>query len=205
MARSVIVVVAVHLCRLSILAIGAVALPGCPELTTFTVPAEGEIEVPGAPIVGANPLLADQVFPGEILSQALSEALQQSFDTQGYDKDAVESLQLTRLTMTVQDAEQNGRQVRGLGFLSSLTVSIGADGFPAVVAAQSEDGAFDGTPGPARYEVPCSEAELKELFAGSDALQMTADVETGAPPNFNTTVKFQSELTVQVNVIGALN
>jgi hypothetical protein len=177
----------------------------CSELTTFTVPAESEIEVPGAPIVGNNPLVPDDVFPGALLSQALSDALQQSFDTQGYDKDAVDSLQLTKLSMTVKDAEENGRAVRGLGFLKSLAVSVGADGFDAVVAAQSEDGAFDGTPGPASYDVPCTKAELKDMFAGSEALDMTADVETGTPPNFNTTVVFTTELTVQVNVVGALN
>ena len=184
---------------------GAASSTACEQLTTFTVPADSEIEVPGTPVVGNNPLLPDQVFPGELLSQALSDALQQSFDTQGYDKDAVDSLQLTTLTMTVKDAEQNGRQVRGLGFLQSLAVSIGADGFDAVVAAQSEDGAFDGTPGPATYDVPCTNAELKELFAGSDALEMTADVEPGNPPNFNTTVTFHTELTVKVNVVGLVN
>jgi hypothetical protein len=177
----------------------------CEQLTTFTVPADSEIEVPGTPVVGNNPLLPDQVFPGALLSQALSEALRRSFDTQGYDKDAVDSLQLTKLTMTVTDPEQNGRAVRGLGFLQRLAVSVGADGFEPVTAAQSEDGAFDGTPGPADYDVPCTNAELKEMFAGSDALDMTADVEPGTPPNFNTTVTFHTELTVKVNVVGALN
>jgi hypothetical protein len=82
---------------------------------------------------------------------------------------------------------------------------MGAEGFDAVVVAESAEGAFEGTPGPATYAVPCSEAELNEMFAGSDALDMTADVEPASPPNFNTTVKFHTELTVKVNVIGALN
>ncbi len=194
-----------HVVRSALGLLGLTTTIACGQLTTFAVPAESEITVPGAPVVGNNPLVADQVFPGSLLSQALSRALQQSFDTQGYDKDAVDSLRLTSLSMEVEDAEQNGRQVLGLGFLESLAVSMGAEGFAAVVVAQSEEGAFEGTPGPARYEVPCSDAELKEMFAGSDALEMSADVQTNGPPSLDTTVRFRSELTVQVNVFGALN
>jgi hypothetical protein len=205
MARPSLPIATVTAWRGALVAFVICGLAGCPQLTTFTVPADSEIEVPGAPIVGGNPLVPEQVFPGELLSQALSEALQQSFDTQGYDKDAVDSLQLTVLSMTVVDAEENGRAVRGLGFLASLAVSIGAEGVAPVVVAQSAEGAFDGTPGPASYDVPCTGAELRDVFAGSDALTMSADVETANPPSFNTTVRFHSELTVQVNVFGALN
>jgi hypothetical protein len=177
----------------------------CADVTTFTVPAESSVEVPGAPLVGANPLLPEQVFPGELLGRAMSDALQQSFDTQGYDKDAVASLKLTSLALEVVDAVENDREVRGLGFLESLALSVAAEGFTPVLAAESEAGAFDGTPGPARYAVPTTDAELKELFAGADALELAPDIVPSDPPNFNTTVTVRSELTVVVDVFGALN
>jgi hypothetical protein len=177
----------------------------CGKLTTFTVPAEKDVEVPGVPVLGANPLTADEVFPGGLLSEALSQALTESFDTQGYDKDAVESLQLTKLAMTVARPEENGRAVRGLGFIERITVSIGGEGVDAVVVADSEDGAFDGAPGPAAYDMPVTREELAPAFQAGDALDMTADVAPSEPPNVNTTVTFRTELTVQVNVFGVLN
>jgi hypothetical protein len=109
------------------------------------------------------------------------------------------------MALEVQDAVQNDRAVRGLGFLESLAVAVGAEGFDPVLAAQSDAGAFDGTPGPATYAVPPTDAELAEVFRGSDALELTPDVVPSDPPNFNTTVVVKTELTVVVNVIGALN
>jgi hypothetical protein len=179
-------------------------LAACGDLTTFTVPAETSVEVQGAPLLGGNPLLPEQVFPGELIGQAMSDALNQSFDTQGYDKDAVSSLKLTALTLTVVDPVENDRAVRGLGFLDSLAVAVSAEGFAPVSAAASEAGAFDGTPGPADYAVPTTGAELQELFRSSDALELEPDVVLSDPPNFTTTVVIATELTVVVDVFGAL-
>lgn len=190
---SVVVVVAV-----------VVGLTGCESLRTVTVPAESEVEVPGAGILGNNPLAPDDVFPPG-LSEALAESIAQSFDTAGYDKDAVDSLKLTKLKMTVTEPNEGNNQVRGLGFLESLTISIGAEGVDAVVVAESEAGAFDGQPGPIEYDMPLTDAELQPVFVAADQMEMSADLVPSDPPNFATTVLFETELTIIVNVFGAIN
>lgn len=189
-----------------ILLVGAVAMPGvsgCDELRTITIPSESSFEVPGA--VGGNPLLPDDVFPAGLLSEALAQSMEQSFNTQSVDKDAVDSLKLTKMTLTVVEPDQDGRPIRGLGFLESLTVSLGAAGVEGVVVAQSASGAFDGEPGPVFYDVPLTEAELAPALKASDSIDMTAEAVPSDPPNFATEVLFSTELTVVVNVVGALN
>jgi len=177
---------------------------GC-GATTVKVPANSSVDVPGEDILGTNPLVPDDVFPADALSEALAQAIAQSFDTSGYDKDAVDSLKLTKLTMTVRDPEQNGRAIRGLGFIDKLTISVSNSGDNAVVAAESADAAFDGNPGPASYDMPLTDAELNPVFQAGDSLDLTADLQPSEPPNFATTVDFETELTIQINVGGVLN
>lgn len=174
---------------------------GC-GLTTVTVPAESVITVPGQGVLGGNPLVANDVFPSDALSEALAQSIEQSFNTEGYQKDAVNSLKLTKLKLIVLDPEENGRQLRGLGFLEKLTVSVGADGADTVVAAESEAAAFDGSPGPVVYDMPTTGVELQPIFAAGNSLDMTADVEPSDPPQFETDVRFETELTIDINVFG---
>jgi hypothetical protein len=185
---------------LALLSTGA----GC-DATTIKVPAESEITVPGANILGGNPLVASDVFPSSALSDALAQSIAQSFDTSGYDKDAVDSITLSAMSMTVTEPEENGRTVRGLGFIDKLTISAGADGVDPVVVAESADGAFDGNPGPATYDMPLTNAELNPVFQAGDSLDMTAELAPAEPPNFDTVVKFSTELTIKINVGGVLN
>ncbi len=182
----------------------SVQLLGCAELTTVKIPAETEIEVPGQGILAGNPLVASQVFPADALSEALAQSIAQTFDTSGYDKDAVDSLKLSQLKMTVTEPNEGNNQVRGLGFINTLTISVGADGVDPIVAAESEAGAFDGNPGPIEYDMPLTDAELVGVFKAADQLDMEADLEPSDPPQFQTTVLFETELTVQINVVGAL-
>lgn len=179
---------------------------GCDSLRTVVVPAEKEIEVPrSAAILPGNALVPDDVFPADQISALLAEAITQSFDTSGYDKDAVDSLILTKMKMTVTEPNEGGRQVRGLGFLQKLTIAVGADGVEFIVAADSADAAFDGEPGPVDYDMPLTDAELKPAFVAADQMDMKADLVPSDPPNFATTVLFETELTILVNVFGALN
>lgn len=179
-------------------------MTGC-NATTIKVPADSEITVPGSSLLGGNPLVANQVFPSSALSEALAQSIAQSFDTSGYDKDAVDSIKLTALSMTVTEPDENGRTVRGLGFIERLTISVGADGVDPVVVAESAAGAFDGNPGPATYDMPLTDAELNPAFQAGDSLDMTAELAPAEPPNFDTVVKFSTELTIQINVGGVLN
>ena len=177
---------------------------GCDSLRTVVVPAESEIEVPGSVGLGGNPLAPDDVFPAD-LSDILAQSIAQSFDTAGYDKDAVDSLKLTKLKMTVTEPNEGNNQVRGLGFIETLTISLGAEGADAVVVAASDAGAFDGDPGPVEYDMPLTDAELQPVFVAAEQMDMTADLAPSDPPNFSTKVLFETELTVVVNVFGAVN
>ncbi|MDP2344630.1 MAG: hypothetical protein Q8O67_27015 [Deltaproteobacteria bacterium] len=190
--------------KLLVAVVVVVAVAGCPSLTTVVVPAESEIEVPGSVGLNGNPLAPDDVFPPG-LSEALAQSIAQSFDTAGYDKDAVDSLKLTKMKMTVTEPNEGNNQVRGLGFLEKLTISLGAEGVDAVVVAESDAGAFDGDPGPVEYDMPLTDAELQPVFVAAEQMDMTADLVPSTPPNFATTVLFETELTIQVNVIGAIN
>lgn len=191
--------------RTFLLLCATIGLLACEQLTTLVVPAESEIEVPGVNLLGGNPLVPDQVFPAGLLSEALAQSISQSIDTAGANKDAVDSLKLSKLTLTVTEPDEGNRQVRGLGFIETLTINVGAEGVEPVVAAASEGGAFDGEPGPVQYDMPTTDAELVEIFKAGDAMEMTADLEPSDPPTFATTVKFQTEVTIQVNVVGALS
>jgi hypothetical protein len=189
------------LCVLCVLCVAG----GCQQLTTVVVPATSEIEVPGANILGGNPLVPDDVFPAGVLSEALAQSISQSIDTAGANKDAVDSLKLTTLTLTVTNPNEGERQLRGLGFIEKLTIFVSAEGASPVVAAESAAGAFDGTPGPTGYDMPTTEVELVDIFRAGDSLEMSAELEPSEPPNFATRVRFDTEVTLQINVVGALS
>jgi hypothetical protein len=195
-----------RLARASLVASVAVSAmgAGCGELTTVKVPSEQEVSVPGQGILAGNPLVDEQVFPSDVISEALAQSISQTFDTAGYDKDAVDSIKLTKLSMTVTNPEEGGRQVRGLGFIEKLTINVSADGVDPIVVAESAEDALDGSPGPVSYDMPLTEAELVEAFKAGDQMTMDADLEPGPPPQFETDVLFETELTIQVNVAGAL-
>lgn len=170
---------------------------GCPPIET-TIPSSTTFEVPGQGILNGNPLVPEQAFPAELVGEALAQAVQQSFDTSGYDKGAVKSLKLTALKLTVTEPNEGNVQVRGLGFMQSLAVSLGAPEEEPILVAESAPGAFDSNP--IEYDVPLTDAELAGAFKGSDALEMTADVVPDAPPQFSTEVQIDSEMTVQIGL-----
>lgn len=174
------------------------------ELRTLEIPTSQEVDVPGRTIGVSNPLTPDDVFPSSAISDALSQAMQQSFATEEIDKDAVDSLRLTLLKATVTEPEENGNIVRTLGFLVSAAFFVGTEGVDPVLVAESEDGAFDDPP-PVEYEFPLTDAELVDVLKAGDTIDMTAEVATEDPPQFATTIRFDVNLTVLVNPIGALN
>lgn len=177
--------------------VGAAAALGCEPLE-LKVPSSTSVEVPGSGILNGNPLVPDQVFPAGLVGDALAQSLSQSFDTAGYEKGAVKSLKLTALTLTVVDAEQGGQTVRHLGFLEELTIFLGAPGGEPIQVAGSGAGDFDDRP--VRYDVPLTGAELADAFKAADTIEMTADVTPGTPPQFDTEVTIDSELTVQLGL-----
>lgn len=177
----------------ALLSVGA----GCAP--PFDIPSSTDIEVPGEGILGGNPLLPEQVFPSDLIADALVNSINQSFDTSGYDKGSVKSLKLTKLSLTVTNPEeQGGRQLRDLSFLDKLTVSLGAPDAAPIKVAESDETGF--VQGQLAYDMPLTDAELAEAFKASDALDMTADVDAGDPPQFATEVRIDSVITVQIGL-----
>lgn len=181
---------------------GVVMLGGACNAPPFDIPAEEEFTVPGSGIVGGNPLAPGVAFPADLITEALGSAINQSFDTQGYDKGSVKSLKLTKLTLTVTNPEQaGGRELKDLSFLETLTIFIaaGGGGDPIEVASSVGDAsAFEEQQ--LVYDMPLSDAELAEAFKSSNALDLTADVATNEQPQFATDVKVESVLTVIVGI-----
>ncbi len=179
------------------LLLGAALTAGCPPIET-TIPSSETFTVPGAGVLGGNPLAPEMAFPADVVGEALAQAVQQSFDTSGYDKGAVKSLKLTALSLTVLEPNEGPVQVRDLGFLRSLAVALGDGAADPIVVAESAAGAFDTDP--VEYDVPLTGAELAETFKSSNTLEMTADVVPDAPPQFATDVQVDAEMTVQIGL-----
>ncbi len=179
----------------------AVALGvGC-NAPPFDIPSESEFTVPGTGIVGENPLLAPAAaFPTDLVTQALGDAINQSFDTQGYDKGSVKSFKLTKLTLTVTNPQEGGgQQLKDLAFLETLTIFIAAGGGgEPIKVAESDETAF--ADDQLTYDMPLTDAELAEALKSSDALDLTADVTTNEQPQFATDVKVESVLSVVVGI-----
>lgn len=170
-------------------------LAGCPPIET-KIPNSTVVKVPGSEILGGNPLAPEQAFPSDLIGEALADSVNQSFDTSGYDKGAVKSLRLTRLTLTVVPDQSGGSNVHHLGFLQKLTVFLGAPESDPIKVAESADGAFDGRP--VTYDVPLTRAELAEVFKTADSMEMTADVVPDDPLIAATDVRIDSEITAQI-------
>ncbi|MCP4500940.1 MAG: hypothetical protein GY822_13355 [Deltaproteobacteria bacterium] len=179
-------------------------LSGClpEEIRTFTVETDSDpVTVPAQPIVGQNPLAPEQVFPADFGS-LLGDSLDQEFSTEGVQANAVESLKLTSMSVEVlEPTTPQGRIIRDLSFIESLTLSIGGDGVETKEVAFSEEGVFVSEL--IAYDFEMTGAELEEALAAG-TLVMSAELNTADYPNFETNLVFHTELTVVVDPVGAL-
>jgi hypothetical protein len=171
------------------------------DARTLTIPADSEVTVPGSIDVGNNPLVDNEIFPSDF-GGLLSNQLEQSFSTENVQKEAVASMKLTKLTVTVTNPEEGGRQVRDLSFIDSLDFYLSAGELDPRLVAESADGAF--ADDPISYDFELTDAELADLLDAGDAMTMTADLVPGDRPNFATDLLFEAELTVIVDAAGAV-
>ena len=188
---------------------GAATASGCipADIRTVEIPVESEpLAVPGDQPAGENPYAPDMVFPvdfGELLGAKLNEQI----SVEGVDKDAVESLKMTSLSVEVTNPEENGRIIRDLTFLESMAFGIraGADGDPIAVAS-SEAGVFDEDERIA-YDFEMTNTELVGVLASDEGLEMYVDLETDERPSSiqAPTIVFKAVLTVVIDPVGALN
>ncbi len=180
---------------------------GCPnveDLLTYERDVEQEITVPGTGVgVGNNPLVADQVFPIDF-GAAISDSLDQSFSTEGIQKNAVSSLTITALRLEVTNPEDDAR-VKDLEFIESAKFLLAAENADAVLVAESEPDVFqDGT---LEYDFPVTENELVDVLNGGDEMMLDSDVEFDEDnrATFATDVLFTATLKVIADPVGALN
>jgi hypothetical protein len=173
------------------------------DARTFDIPADSSVTVPGSFTVGASPLAPEEVLPVD-MGSILSQQIAQEFSTQDIQKEAVASMKVTLMTVTVRDAEENGTQVRDLGFLESMEFFLGAGELEPVSVASTAAGAFDGDPAPTAYEFELSDAELVDVLNAGDSMEMTADIVPEGRPNFGTTLDFHVMTTVIVDAQGAV-
>ena len=178
---------------------------GASDLLTYSFDVDNEVTVPGRDIVNTNPLVADQVFPADFGALLASE-LEQSFSTEGVDPDTVSSLKLTKMKINVTEPEENGRVVRHLQFLDSMSFAIGAGDVEPVEVAYSEEGAFDDEV--TEYTFVVTEEELASLLSEDGEIDMATDFSTDPPPgdrpNFDTTIRFVATIQVEADPVGAL-
>lgn len=204
--------------RFSSLAATAAAvsmLAGCPgtidDLLTFEETVTSEITVPGSGIGINNPLAPDDVFPVDF-GDLMGDQLQQSFDSEGIEKDLVSSLKVTAMSVEVTNPDEagNGRIVNSMEFLERLAFTLSnettADG-EGVLVAESDEGAFD-VENIIQYDFPVTDAELVEVLQGGNELLMDTDLETEPAPDdrplTNADLEFSVTLTVVANPAGAL-
>jgi hypothetical protein len=174
----------------------------CSEVP-LEIPSETVVTVPGTGVGVGNPLVPDDVFPSDVIGDLLASELSQSLDTSGYDKAAVTSLKLTKMTLTAQ-WEDTGGPEEGLECFQSLVMFVGASEDDDAKVAESADGAFDGNPGPSSYDMKLTDEELNGFFQEADALAVTADVTPGDRPLTDLDVKFEFVITALVDPLKAL-
>ncbi|MBL92841.1 MAG: hypothetical protein CMH56_13635 [Myxococcales bacterium] len=160
-------------------------------LRTFTFDIDETVTVPGRnPLVNTGLVPADVIPPD--LAGILSEGVKNEMDTEQVPTNALESLQFTNITLTVQDPEENGTQVRDLSFLSSLVFKIG-EGGDVTTIAESEANAFG--EGSTTYTFPNQDVELLPFFEAHDTLEIITEAEVNDRPNFETKLDFHFEIT----------
>jgi hypothetical protein len=193
-----------RLAVLGVISATLLTLSGCDaigqDLLTYDEEVSSRITVPGADILGANPLVPAQVFPADF-GTLLAAELEQSFSTEGADPDSVQSLKIIAMKVVVEDPEENGNKVRHLGFISSLSFDASAGEVGPIRVAESAPGAFDENP--VEYDFEVSEAELKGLLGAGD-MDVTADLETDNQPTFATTLVFTVVVRVVADPVGAI-
>lgn len=168
---------------------------------TVVIPADSDVTVPGSFTVGQSPLAPEEVLPVD-MGEILSQQIQQEFSTEDIQKDAVASMKVTLMTVSVRDPEENGQQVRDLGFLESMEFFLGAGDVGPVSVAFTAEGAFDSDP--VSYEFELSDEELVDVLNAGETMEMTADIVPEGRPNFETTLDFHVETTVVVDAAGAV-
>ena len=161
-------------------------------LRTFTVTIDETVTVPGTSPLVNTALQAADVIPQD-LPGLLSQSLNQELNTQNVPADAIESLQITLITLSVTEPEENGNQVRDLSFFDSLNFSIADDNSSETIAESEADVFQDGV---ITYTFPQLNTELISFFQTNETLEMQTDVTVTDHPNFETEILFHFEITI---------
>jgi hypothetical protein len=173
---------------------------GPAELLTYTHELDSDVTVPGAGVGINNPLAPGDVFPIDF-GEVVAEELAQTFDTEGINKAAVESLKVTRVFVEVTNAEDSESNPRNLAFLDSLAFDMETEAEGPVRFAESAAGAFEDRI--TEYEFPLTNAELADVFKSADDVTVSTEF-AGEQPTFDTDLQFTIELTIVADPVGAV-
>jgi len=161
------------------------------DLRSFSFEIEETVTVPGKNPLANTGLVPADVIPPD-LNQVLSDGVSRELSTENVPTDALESLQFTKVMITIQDPEENGTQVRDLSFFSALAFKIGEAATLDIIAESEADAFAEGT---TTYTFPQTSLELLPFFSASETLELVTVAEVGDPPNFETKVDFYFEIT----------
>jgi hypothetical protein len=162
----------------------------CGGLTVFSVDVDARTEIPQRSIV--DELLGPLAFLG---FEGFDITQSQEFRNQGYGKDDVDSVRMTRLSLVIAapgDAD--------FDFLQRIAFSVSAPGLPTVEIAR-----LDPVPrGVATLELEVDEAFELQPYVVAPSMTLTAQA-TGQRPPQRTTVDAAARFRIDVNLSAACN
>ena len=185
---------------------GGAACDEVDDLLTYSFDVDSSVTVPGsAELVPGNPLAPDDVFPANF-GDLLGTELQQSFETNEIDKDAVSKMTLTAMNVVVDD-DTDQPVAFNLDFLDALSFSMSSEGVDPVLVAFSEEGVFEGNR--TAYDFETTGNDLVEVLNGGDSMAMETELTTDPPPDdaptLATTLVFTATIEVVADPVGAVN
>lgn len=174
--------------RASIL-LACLPLVMCSDLDNFQIEQKSSAQIPGQ--TPLEQLLGSVSFAGFDNFDITQNA---ELKNQGVTKDQIDSVKLSRVTMTVRSPESG----QDFTFITSLRFFVESPGLPRALIAT-------GGPFPANAQVVELDLEDVELapYAAADTMNITTE-STGQKPRQDTTIEAAIGLDVDVNVGGAI-
>jgi hypothetical protein len=169
-------------------AMGALlALLCCGGMDTFDVAEEASATIEGASLF--EQLAGDMGF-GSFLNMDISQS--QELKNQGVEKNQIDSVKLTTLTLTIADPPSG----QDFSFLQELSFFVEAEGLPRKLIASRTS--FPS--GETSVAMTIEDVELAP-YATAPSMNISAEV-NGRRPSHQTTIKADMSLKVDVNVSG---
>jgi hypothetical protein len=170
----------------SILAVAALCI-GCSDLDNIDIEAGGQTTVPAGTVV--DQLLGDLQFLG---FEGFDISESQEFANAGYSKSQIDSVRLTRLSLSIASPETGN-----FDFLERVAFFAESEGLARIEIARLDPV----PPGSNVLELELSDVDLRD-YAAAESMTITTEA-TGVRPDTETAVDALAILDVDVNISGA--